>query len=217
MRRPAGRRVATSSTAPKTPATRNWPHSARNGSALRLATRFQPACRTAAVSARTVASEHAQPAAGATSRPASAASGRCRRPRTACRRASGRCAATATSASPARAAARPPGRSVAVRHVGSAARSKHSHVAVAELHVGVRVGVAATARCWRSSVRSHGHSCGTARDQLAAPVELPVRGVAPPRRRARRRGTASAGSRRTAPAPARRSRRRSSASRRRSR
>src|SRR3954471_19504755 len=48
--------VATSSTTLAMPANMNCPHSAMNGSPARLANRFHPACRTAAVSARTVAS-----------------------------------------------------------------------------------------------------------------------------------------------------------------
>ena len=46
---------AASTTAPITAATANCPHSAMNGAALRLATRFQPACSTAAARAMTVA------------------------------------------------------------------------------------------------------------------------------------------------------------------
>ncbi len=73
------------------------------------------------------------------------------------------------------------GSSIAVRHVGSAARSKHSHDAVAELHV--RRFCVATHRevtaleppIPRPLVRHRS-------DQLVAPVELPVRGVPPPRR-----------------------------------
>src|SRR5690348_15681654 len=48
--------VANSSTTLAIPANMNCPHSAMNGSPARLANRFHPACRTAAVSARTVAS-----------------------------------------------------------------------------------------------------------------------------------------------------------------
>src|SRR5215218_4597296 len=47
--------VTTSNTAPAAPAMRNVPHKAMKGSPLRLANRFHPACRTAAVKAKTVA------------------------------------------------------------------------------------------------------------------------------------------------------------------
>src|ERR671925_269340 len=53
--------VTSSPTAHTTPAARNWPHSARNRSALPLTRRFHPACSTAASSANAVAVSTSDP------------------------------------------------------------------------------------------------------------------------------------------------------------
>ena len=126
--RRAASRDAPSTTAAMTAATKNCPHSAMNGSALRLAMRFQPACKPADASARTVASEHAAQRHGA---PA----GRHRRPATAAVRSEHQVGERAVGVLGAPRQHRlgqrqhdVAGSSTSVRHVGSAARSKHSQV-----------------------------------------------------------------------------------------